>query len=372
MGLRHGHGLPDGRGQARFTDCGEVKGARDWLDHALRLIRADYHRSGDTHLIHLALAGLPGIDIYLKDESVHPSGSLKHRLARSLFLYGLCNGQIGPDTAIVECSSGSTAISEAYFADLLGLPFHAVVPDTTAPAKIGAIVELGGRCVTVPPHAMEERAVALTAEFDGHFMDQFTMAERVTDWRGSNNIAESLFNQLALEPHPVPEWVVVGAGTGGTSATIGRYIRYRPALLACTKLCVVDPDGSVFESVWRTGDRSIGGRPSRIEGIGRPVVSPSFVPGVIDRMISVADARSVAAAHWLSARLGRRCGASTGTNMVGVLTVAREMQAEGRRGSIATLICDGGERYAATYYNHDWLDVHNLLPGEHAADWAGL
>ena len=46
------------------------------------------------------------------------------------------------------------------------------------------------------------------------------------DWRGNNNIAESIFGQMAQEPHPVPAWVVVGAGTGGTSATIGRYTRF--------------------------------------------------------------------------------------------------------------------------------------------------
>ena len=344
---------------------------RAWIDRALTRLRADYRRSGDTHLIRLELGGFPGIDVYLKDESVHPSGSLKHRLARSLFLYGLCDGRIGPSTAIVEASSGSTAISEAYFARLLDLPFHAVVPDTTAPAKIAAIHALGGQCVQVPGDGMEAAARALAAELGGHFMDQFTMAERVTDWRGSNNIAESLFDQLALEPHPVPDWIVVGAGTGGTSATIGRYIRYRPRLLATTRLCVVDPEGSVFESAWRTGTGGTG-RPSRIEGIGRPTVSPSFVPAVIDRMISVADARSIAAAHWLSNRLGRRFGASTGTNLVGVLTLAREMRDADREGSIATLICDGGERYADTYHDTGWLVVNDLCPGAHTAEWEGL
>ena len=63
---------------------------------------------------------LPGpVDLYLKDESTHPTGSLKHRLARSLFLYALCNGWIGPTTTVLEASSGSTAVSEAYFARLI-------------------------------------------------------------------------------------------------------------------------------------------------------------------------------------------------------------------------------------------------------------
>ena len=101
---------------------------RAWVSHAVHLIEADFNRSADTHLLRVPLAGVPGITLYLKDESTHPTGSLKHRLARSLFLYGLCNGWIGPQTTIVEASSGSTAVSEAYFSRMLGLRFIAVMP----------------------------------------------------------------------------------------------------------------------------------------------------------------------------------------------------------------------------------------------------
>ncbi|PLN97547.1 cysteine synthase, partial [Klebsiella pneumoniae] len=107
-----------------------------WVKHAISEINADYQRSADTHLIRLPLPAFPGIHLYLKDESTHPTGSLKHRLARSLFLYGLCNGWIKEGTPIIESSSGSTAVSEAYFARLLGLPFIAVMPSCTAKRKI--------------------------------------------------------------------------------------------------------------------------------------------------------------------------------------------------------------------------------------------
>ncbi|MEO7110870.1 MAG: pyridoxal-phosphate dependent enzyme, partial [Polyangiaceae bacterium] len=86
---------------------------RPWADEAVRRIEADVQRSSDTHLIPVALPW-PGITLYLKDESSHPSGSLKHRLARSLFLYALVNGWLREDSTIVDASSGSTAISEAY------------------------------------------------------------------------------------------------------------------------------------------------------------------------------------------------------------------------------------------------------------------
>jgi len=56
--------------------------------------------------------------------------------------------------------------------------------------------------------------------------DRFLFAEIASDWRGNNNLAESILAQMKLERFPVPSWIVVGAGTGGTSTTIGRYLNY--------------------------------------------------------------------------------------------------------------------------------------------------
>ncbi len=103
--------------------CGQSRG---WADEAVAAIEADQRRSADTHLWKLDVPALAGIDLYLKDESTHPTGSLKHRLARSLFLYALCNGHIREGAPVIEASSGSTAVSEAYFARMIGVPFYAV------------------------------------------------------------------------------------------------------------------------------------------------------------------------------------------------------------------------------------------------------
>ena len=250
--------------------------SRTWVNDAVARLAADVQRSADTHLITFPLPASWGIDLYLKDESTHPTGSLKHRLARSLFLYGLCNGWIGEGTTIVESSSGSTAVSEAYFARMLGLPFVAVMPRATSPEKVAMIEHYGGRCHLVDDATtVSEISREVAAACGGHYMDQFTYAERATDWRGNNNIAESMFEQLALERHPVPAWIVTGAGTGGTSATIGRYVRYRQYP---TRVCVVDPEGSVFADYFATGDAERARPGLALEGIGRPRVEPSFVP----------------------------------------------------------------------------------------------
>ena len=339
---------------------------RAWACRAISLLEAEGRRSADTHLISLPFSGLPEQSFYFKDESAHPTGSLKHRLARSLFLYGICNGKITEGVTLTEASSGSTAVSEAYYARLLGLRFVAVLPATTSCRKIEAITQQGGEChLVADPSTIYDEAARLARESGGHYLDQFTYAERATDWRGNNNIAESIFRQMESEPHCVPSWIVMGAGTGGTSATIGRYIRYRSYP---TQLCVADVEHSAFYEGWVTGNPDATcDCPTRIEGVGRPRVEKSFVPEVVDEMIKVPDAASLAAMRVLSHRLSRRVGGSTGTNFFGMCWAAARMKTTGQAGSLVTLICDSGERYADTYYSDEWLAEKGIDIAPHVA-----
>jgi len=225
---------------------------------------------------------------------------------------------------------------------------------STSIQKINEITRYGGECFLVDStdliYAESER---LAKELNGYYMDQFTNAERATDWRGNNNIADSIFQQMKNEPHPVPSHLVMSAGTGGTSATLGRYIRYHQL---DTELTVVDPEHSVFYDYFLTGNRTLTeSRCGLIEGIGRPRVEPSFIAPVIDCMMRISDKESIATMLWLEKLIGRRVGASTGTNMMGVLKIAKKMHQKGQTGSIVTLLCDRGERYANSYYDKEWV-----------------
>ena len=147
------HGLVGDEDQGQLIDYHPSTAIdRNWTALAVHRLEADSRRSADTHLVKLPLAG--PVDLYLKDESTHPTGSLKHRLARSLFLYALCNGWIGPATTVVEASSGSTAVSEAYFARLIGVPRSrryrpnvAAVPPVPAPTTIHDGTLCGSRAI---------------------------------------------------------------------------------------------------------------------------------------------------------------------------------------------------------------------------------
>ena len=345
-----------------------MNATRAFVADAVAALHDEAARAADTPLLALPLAPYPGVTLYFKDESAHPSGSLKHRLARSLFLYALCNGRLAPGQRVVDASSGSTAISQAWFARLLGCPFTAVMPACTSPDKVARVRRLGGDVELVAdPGAVVDVARTYAGAGACH-LDQFGLAERATDWRANNNIAESIFAQLECEQHPVPTWIVVGAGTGGTSATLGRYLRYRRHP---TWLCVVDPENSVFTPAYEAGDGSVtSDAGSRIEGIGRPRVEPSFVPNVIDRMVRIPDVTSLAAMRVLSRQLGRKVGGSTGTNFFALCLLASRMRADGLMGSLVSLICDSGERYGHTYYNDGWIAAQgfDLSSGEAALE----
>src|SRR5699024_11071637 len=97
---------------------------------------------------------------------------------------------------------------------------------TTSLAKVRLIESYGAECRFVGPSDDLYAAARSIANGipGGYYMDQFTRAERATDWRGNNNIAVSIFSQMSHERFPRPQWIVAAAGTGGTSTTIGRYI----------------------------------------------------------------------------------------------------------------------------------------------------
>ncbi|MFP3415913.1 pyridoxal-phosphate dependent enzyme, partial [Bacillus sp. SIMBA_074] len=91
----------------------------------------------------------------------------------------------------VEASSGSTAVSEAYFAQILGLDFIAVIPTATSREKIALIERHGGQVLIVDdPADVVRTAQRITVQRGGHFMDQFTFASQATNWREGNIASE--------------------------------------------------------------------------------------------------------------------------------------------------------------------------------------
>ena len=181
-----------------------------------------------------------------------------------------------------------------------------------------------------------------------------------TDWRGNNNVAESIFRQMERERFPEPEWIVVGLRhrrqppppSAATCAIIACARSYASPIRwtrCSTATCAIP---SVHDS---TAGSSL------IEGIGRPRLEPSFVRSVVDRAVAVQDAAFDRRRTRGSARrLGRTVGGTTGTNLWAVAGLVWEMRTRGRTGSIVILLCDSGERHRSSYYDDNWVKAKGL------------
>ncbi|MGH3709148.1 MAG: PLP-dependent cysteine synthase family protein [Pseudonocardiaceae bacterium] len=307
-----------------------------------------------TEMLDYPLLSERGIKLKFKIEVEQPSGSHKHRLAKALYVHALANGWIknppnGGSPVVVEASSGSTAISEAWYAKELGIRFIAVVPTSTSKDKKDAIERLGGEVVNVDdPTQIYNKAENIAKDKNGHYMDQFTYAERAYDWHGGG-LAKEIFEQVEEGP---PAWFVIGGGTGGTAAVFSRYAR---AHNKTTKLCMPDPENSAFFCGWRDNNRDMTGKGSLIEGIGRPRIEPSFIFNTVDRMMQVPNAASLAAMTVLDETEGfPRPGGSSGTHFLSALKIIKKMRDAKQTGTVVTVLCDSGNRYTDTYYNPDW------------------
>jgi cysteine synthase A len=335
---------------------------RYWVAERINQLLAESAQCPDTPMRELRLSAFPRIRFLLKDETEHPTGSLKHRLARSLFLYALCSGRLQPGQGVIDASSGSTAISEAWFAQRLGVPFTAVMPRSTAVVKQRALAAIGGCCELVDPGIdCAARARELADATGACYLDQFGLASIATDWRGNNNIAHSLLGQCLALGAGDPDWIVCGAGTGGTSATIGRYLRYAGS---SARLCIAEPTGAAFAQGWaRAGDReAVACNATVIEGIGRARVEPCFAFELADTVHEVEDAASIAGALLLERFTGTLYGGSSGTNLVAAMALANAMHSRGERGAIVLLLCDRGERYRETLFDPAWRERQGLDP----------
>src|SRR3546814_12966223 len=120
--------------------------------------------------------------------------------------------------------------------------------------------------------------------------------------------------RLGQERVPGPAGIVGGAGTGGTSATIGRYLRY---IGLPTRLRVAEPAGMAFACAWRERNHDARATNSTcIEGIGRPNAEPGFLIAVVDEVVAVPDAASIAGLRLLEPHLVPRHDRPLGTHPI--------------------------------------------------------
>lgn len=317
---------------------------------------------GNTPLIELRkLSRQLGRRVLGKAEFLNPGGSVKDRAARGIVDDAERRGVLQPGGAIVEGTAGNTGIALALLANERGYKSVIVVPDDQSPEKIELLRAYGADVRVVP-------AVPFTNP-ENYYHVARRIAEELPGAFWANQF-ENTANRRAHESTTGPEiWeqcggridaFVAAAGTGGTIAGIAEALKTRRQD-TLTVLC--DPMGSALYQYVNTGELKPEGD-SDLEGIGIKRLTANFKDAPVDRAIRATDAQAIAMAHWLLEHEGLFVGGSSGLNVVGAATVARELPAGS---TVVTILCDGGARYLSRVFNEVWMRDNDFKKAQELA-----
>jgi len=312
---------------------------------------------GNTPLVRLhRLAEGLKTRIYAKPEYMNPGGSIKDRMAVHILRKAVREGKIGPDTVIVEATSGNTGVAVAMFGAVHKRRVILTIPDKMSDEKIDTLRAYGAEvhiCPTaVPAESLESyysAAVRLGEETGDYFL--------LNQYKNLDNPEAHYLTtgpEIWKQTDGRIDILVGGVGTGGTISGVSRYIKERkPELITVA----VDPEGSVFAEYGRS-KRLIEPHPYKVEGIGEDKLCPTLQYEYVDEFITVTDKQSFLAARELTAKEGILGGGSSGSAIYGAMKYAREHDKDQM---MVVILPDSGLKYLSRIYNDKWMIKHGFM-----------
>ena len=294
------------------------------------------HRLAATPLAPVQLAAEDPV-IWCKLDFLNPSGSTKDRIARYILEKAWREGRIGPDSTVVEASSGSTSIAMALACAQLGVRFIAVMPEGVSNERVLIIRGYGGEICFTPKAEGVGGAITetqrMSMENSAVFLPrQFSNPENPEAHR--HGTAREILDQI---PGGSVDVVVSGVGTGGT--LVGLYQGFRDAG------CPVIPVYARPVELSGTTDAECCSFSCRIPGVVE-CISTIFcgdaLPGLLT--IEVQDSDAIETTRLLMSR-GFPVGPSSGLNYRAAVLAGRQL---GRSAQIVTVFPDRMERYFTT------------------------
>jgi cysteine synthase len=291
---------------------------------------------GKTPLVRLNRTGGDlHAEIVAKLEFFNPLGSVKDRIGAAMINDAEKKGLIGPNTLIVEPTSGNTGIGLAFICAARGYRLCLTMPETMSVERQKLLRHLGAQLVLTPgPQGIGgaiEKANAVLAENPGAYMpNQFANPANPRIHRETT--AEEIWADTAGDV----DILVSGVGTGGTLTGIGGFFKEKKSGFQCV---AVEPADSPVLSGGEKG-------PHKIQGIGAGFVPEVLDRSLIDEVITVSNEDSFETARQLAARDGLLCGISSGAAVWASIQVATRAENAGKR--IVTILPSTGERYIST------------------------
>ena len=291
---------------------------------------------GATPLVRLKkLTADLAAEILVKLEFFNPLGSVKDRIAASMIEGAEKEGKIGPDTLIVEPTSGNTGISLAFICAAKGYRLCLTMPETMSMERRKLLAHLGAELVLTEGKfgikgSVQTAREILAANKNAFMPDQFSNPANPRIHRETT--AEEIWN----DTEGGVDIFVGGVGTGGTITGVAQVLKERKPGF---KSVAVEPADSAVLSGGEPG-------PHKLQGLGAGFVPEVLDQSVIDEVITVGAEESFDIARRLANEEGLLCGISSGSNVAAAMRVARREESAGK--TIVTVLPSTGERYIST------------------------
>ena len=274
-------------------------------------------------------------EILAKLEFFNPLGSVKDRIAISMIEAAEAGGLIGPDTLIVEPTSGNTGIALAFVCAAKGYRLCLTMPDTMSVERRKLLIHLGAELVLTPGAQGMKGAIAeaqniVDSKKDAYMPDQFKNPANPRIHR------ETTAEEIWKDTGGRVDMLVSGVGTGGTITGVAQVIKQRnPAF----KAIAVEPTDSPILSGGTAG-------PHKIQGIGAGFVPDVLEMSLVDEVITVTNDDAFETARQLAEKEGLLSGISSGAAVWAALEMAKRDESSGKR--IVVILPSTGERYLST------------------------
>ncbi len=312
---------------------------------------------GNTPMVRLSRVGR-GLrpTILGKLEYLNPGGSIKDRIGLAMIEAAEKAGLIKPGGTIIEGTSGNTGMGLALAAAIKGYQCIFTMPDKMSQEKIDSLRALGAEVIVTPtqvdhndPRSYHSVALRLSREIPNSvFPNQYE--------NPANTQAhyETTGPEIWEQTEGKVTHVVIGVGTGGTITGIARYLKEKnPAI----QIIGVDPQGSIFAEMFRTGRKPLA-QPYKVEGIGQDEKPGNVDFSVIDEIHTVSDRDSFLRTRLLARSEGVFAGGSSGSVLHIALKIAETLSDQD---IIVVIIPDSGTRYLSKVYNDNWMRENQFL-----------
>ena len=316
---------------------------------------------GNTPLVHLnrIAESLTG-NFYAKLEAFNPGHSAKDRIASYIIEEAERKGILGPNSTIIETTSGNTGFSLAMVSIVKGYDCILAVSSKSSPDKIDMLRSMGAIVYVCPAHVSADDP-----------RSYYEVAKRLHSEIDDSIYINQYFNELNIEAHyktTGPEiWeqtqgqithLVACSGTGGTISGIARYLKEQNPNV---RVLGVDAYGSVLQKFHETGEFDRDEiYPYRIEGLGKNLIPDATDFNAIDRYVKVSDADSAHMARKVAKTEGIFGGYTTGAAVQAIYQL--DMEGEFTKDSnVVVVFPDHGSRYMSKVYSNEWMENQGFL-----------